>query len=192
MYFKGIRLEDGGWLLTQGDGKHTHSVALLNLLMNVCPLVQCKEVREGPTDGEIPSGKTRIAGDRRKGRTHLIALYIRSNSQVFPSYRTSDRGVDKRFLDGFECTRKHRDAQWDRDQVFASDACAPQVRRMPTGFRDMHPSSGHTLAEILQTLGAKLTQEADSIRWARTLSLASHTDARSTIDGRRLDMPHLF
>ena len=46
--------------------------------------------------------------------------------------------------------------------------CTPRhvwvVRRMPTSLRDMHPSSGHTLAEVLRNLSAKLTQEASSIR----------------------------
>lgn len=38
------------------------------------------------------------------------------------------------------------------------------VREMPTGLRDMDLSSGNTLAEALRALGAKLTQEASSIR----------------------------
>ena len=34
---------------------------------------------------------------------------------------------------------------------------------MPTGFSDMYSSSGHTIAELLRNLSAKLTQEAQSI-----------------------------
>jgi len=38
------------------------------------------------------------------------------------------------------------------------------VRQVPTDFRDMHASSGHTLAELLRDLSAKLAQGANSIR----------------------------
>ena len=38
------------------------------------------------------------------------------------------------------------------------------ARQMPTGLRDMDRSSGHTLPEVLRTLGTKLVQEANSIR----------------------------
>ena len=38
------------------------------------------------------------------------------------------------------------------------------VRRMPTGFRVMHPSSGPTLAELLLSLSAELKQGASYIR----------------------------
>ena len=52
---------------------------------------------------------------------------------------------------------------------------------MPTGFHDMHPSSGHTLAELLQNLGVKLIQGTNSIGYARVLALPSHTDALAMI-----------
>ena len=38
------------------------------------------------------------------------------------------------------------------------------VRQTPMGLPDMHPSSGHALAEVLRTLGTKLIQGANSIR----------------------------
>ena len=57
------------------------------------------------------------------------------------------------------------------------------VRRMPTDFPEMDPSSGpgNTLAELLRNLGTKLTQGASSIGQVRILVSISHTDARPTI-----------
>ena len=55
--------------------------------------------------------------------------------------------------------------------LFAGYVSAPHVqervglaRQMPMGLPDMHPSSEHTLAELLQGLGVKLIQGAVFIR----------------------------
>ena len=49
---------------------------------------------------------------------------------------------------------------------------------MPAGFREMDPSSGHALAELLRNLSAKLTQGANSIRYARVFPSMFHADVR--------------
>ena len=84
-----------------------------------------------------------------------------------------DGGANKYFSDEFERVQRYRGAQWDCDYL-SIGGCATRewpssltggwfVRRMPAGFRDMDPSSGHTLAGLLRNLSAKLAQEANFI-----------------------------